>query len=204
MLPITVDLADLAVILAGNGAAACRRLALLDEAGAAALDVYAPEASPALAELAGARLRRRWPRSAEIARARFVFLAGVPDPAVAAIVAAARRSRALVNVEDDARRCDFHSAAVLRRGDLTVAISTNGRSPGLAALLRRMLEPLFGPEWEAQTNEIAALRRCWRSAGADGVTIDRWTGVWASRHALWQRREGAAAGPSLARSRRIP
>lgn len=181
MLPITVDLARLEVILVGNGAAACRRLALLEEAGAEALQIYAPDASPALAEMAGARLRRRWPRPAEIARARLLFLAGVSEPTVTAIVAVARRGRTLVNVEDDARCSDFHSAAVLRRGDLTVAISTNGRSPGLAALMRRLLERLIGPEWATQTGELAALRRGWRSAGADHATIGRWTGAWAER-----------------------
>jgi precorrin-2 dehydrogenase / sirohydrochlorin ferrochelatase len=196
MLPITVDLAHLRVILVGNGAAACRRLLLLEEAGAAALEIYAPDASPALAELAGGRLRRRWPRPAEIARARLVFFADVPDPPAAAIVAAARRGGALVNVEDDARRSDFHSASVLRRGDLTVAISTNGRSPGLAALMRRLLERLVGPEWAAQTGEIATLRRAWRSAGADHAAIGRWTEAWAERHG-W--RDSVVPDPSLAR-----
>jgi precorrin-2 dehydrogenase / sirohydrochlorin ferrochelatase len=182
MLPVSVDLARISVILVGAGAAAGRRLALLDEAGAASLAVYAPEAGTALAEAAGIRLRRRWPRRAEIGRARLVFLAGVPDPPAAAIVAAAQRSGALVNVEDDARRSDFHSASVLRRGDLTVAVSTNGKSPGLAAVMRRLLERLIGPEWGSQTDEIAALRRSWRSAGADAAAIGRWTEAWVARH----------------------
>jgi precorrin-2 dehydrogenase len=201
MLPISIDVAQLQVILIGNGAAACRRLALLDEAGAAALEIYAPDPSPALAERAGARLRRAWPQPPEIARARLAFLAGVPEPTAAAILAAARRGGVLVNVEDDARHSDFHSASVLRRGDLTVAISTNGRSPGLAALLRRRLEHLIGPEWEAQVAEIAALRRGWRSAGADHRAIGRWTEEWVRRHG-W--REAASPDPSLARPRPLP
>ncbi len=206
MLPISVDLARIDAILVGSGAAARRRLALLDEAGAAALAVYAPEACSALAEKAGARLRRRWPRRAEIGRARLVFLAGVPDPPAAAIVAAARRSGALVNVEDDGRRSDFHSASVLRRGDLTVAVSTNGKSPGLAALMRRLLERLIGPEWEGQTGEIAALRRTWRSAGADEAAVGRWTKAWAARRCWPQGTPcfGPPADPSLARPRPIP
>ena len=50
MLPISVDLAQTRVILVGEGAAACRRLKLLDEAGAAALEIFAPEPDPELAE----------------------------------------------------------------------------------------------------------------------------------------------------------
>lgn len=182
MLPISVDLAQIRVVLVGDGAAARRRLALLDEAGADALEIYAPLPEPILAAMAGSRLRRRLPQSAEIAGAQLVFVAGVAEPIAAEIRLMAQAARVLVNVEDDRRRSDFHSAAVFRRGDLTVAISTNGTSPGLAALMRRMLEHRFGPEWELRLDRIAALRAGWRAAGADPAAIGRWTQEWVSRH----------------------
>lgn len=182
MLPITVDLARLRVMLIGEGAAVLRRLALLDEAGAGALEIYAERPEPDLAEAAGARLRRRLPCPAEIARAQLVFVAGLPDPAAADIRRVAEAAGVLVNVEDERRCCDFHSASVLRRGDLTVAISTNGKSPGLAAALRRLLEARFGPEWAVRLDEIAALRQGWRSTGAGHAAIGRWTQEWAGRH----------------------
>lgn len=182
MLPISVDLARVRVVLVGDGDAAHRRLRLLDEAGAAELEVYAPAPSPALAAAAGARLRRRLPRRAEIARAQLVFVAGVADPAAGDLCRAARKAGVLVNLEDDARRSDFHSAAVIRRGDLSVAISTGGKSPGLAALMRRMLEQRIGPEWELRLDEIAALRAGWRAAGADPAAIGRLTREWIGRH----------------------
>ncbi len=175
MLPISVDLASVRVMLVGDGAAAERRLALLDEAGAGMLEIYAAEPGPAFAAAAGARLRRRWPLPAEIARAQLVFVAGVTDPAAGKIRRAAQAAGVLINVEDDRRRSDFHSAAVFRRGDLTVAISTNGRSPGLAALMRRMLEERFGREWEVRLERLAALRQGWREAGAGAAAIGRWT-----------------------------
>lgn len=181
MLPISVDLAQIRVMLVGDGATARRRLALLDEAGASSLEIYAPSPDPALALSAGARLQRRLPLPAEIARAQLVFVAGVPDPAAAEIRGAAQAAGALVNVEDDRRRSDFHSAAVFRRGDLTVAISTNGKSPGLAALMRRMLEHRFGPEWELHLDQIAQLRAGWREAGADPAAIGQWTQEWVAR-----------------------
>jgi precorrin-2 dehydrogenase/sirohydrochlorin ferrochelatase len=182
MLPISVDLTQIRVILVGGGEAARRRLTLLDQAGAGALEVYAASPEPALAAAAGARLRRRLPRPAEIARAHLVFVARIPDPAAAEIRRAARAAGVLVNVEDDRRRSDFHSAAVFRRGDLTVAISTNGRSPGLAALMRRMLEQRFTPEWEMRLDQLATMRQAWREAGADSAMISRWTAEWVARH----------------------
>ncbi len=181
MLPISVDLAQIRVILVGDGDAAQRRLRLLDEAGPGELEIYAPAPGPALAEAAGARLRRRLPRRAEVSAAQLMFIAGVADPAAAEISRMARTARVLVNVEDDVRRSDFHSAAVIRRGDLSVAISTNARSPGLAALMRRVLEQRIGPEWELHLDEIAGLRAGWREAGADPTTIGRWTQEWVDR-----------------------
>ena len=99
------------------------------------------------------------------------------------------------------RRSDFHSAAVFRRGDLTVAISTNGKSPGLAALMRRVLEHRIGPKWEIRLDEIAALRQGWREAGADPAAIGRWTQEWVDRHG-WL--DPASSDPSHQGSRPIP
>lgn len=180
MLPISLDLARLRVLLVGEGAAACRRLALLDEAGARTLDVYAPEPASELAEPAGARLRRRWPHPGEVVEAHLVFVAGAPEPVADEIGRIARAAGVLVNVEDDRRQSDFHSAAVVRRGDLCVAVSTNGQSPGLAALLRRWLERRIGPEWGLRLDEIAALRRVWRATDPDPAALGRRTRDWAA------------------------
>jgi precorrin-2 dehydrogenase/sirohydrochlorin ferrochelatase len=181
MLPINVDLAQLRVLLVGDGATVRRRLALLDEAGAEALEVYAPDPDPELADLAGTRLRRCLPLPAEIARAQLIFVADVAEPVASEICRVAKAAGILVNVEDDRRRSDFHSAAVIRRGDLTVAISTNGKSPGLASLMRRVLEHRVGPEWERRLDKIAALRQAWREAGADPAVIGRRTREWVAR-----------------------
>lgn len=179
MLPISVDLGQVRVLLVGGGKRACRRLALLDEAGAAALEVYAPEADGELAEAAGARLRRRWPAPAEIAGAQLVFVADAPEPVGSAISRVAKAAGVLINVEDDRDNSLFHSAAVIRRGDLTIAVTTGGRSPGLAALMRQMLDRRIGPEWERRLGEIAALRNAWRAAGAGPGAIGRLTRDWA-------------------------
>jgi len=201
MLPISVDLTQIRVMLVGDGAAARRRLALLEEAGAAALEVFAPMPEPTLAALAVTRLRRRLPRSAEIARAQLVFVAGVAAPIATEICRVASAAGVLVNVEDDRERSNFHSAAVIRRGDLTVAISTNGKSPGLAALMRQVLEQRIGPEWEVRAGEIAELREFWRTAGADPATVARRTREWVV-HRGWL--DQVPPNPSQEPSRQIP
>ncbi len=180
MLPISIDLSRVRVILVGECDAACRRLGLLEEAGAGALQVFAPSPSKALEKAAGARLLRRLPTAREIARAQLVFLAALADAAAAEIALAAAAAGVLVNVEDDPSQSDFHSSSVLRRGSLTLAVSTEGRSPGLAALLRRDLEARLGPEWERRSEEIARLRALWRQKGADAAALRRRTAAWAA------------------------
>jgi precorrin-2 dehydrogenase/sirohydrochlorin ferrochelatase len=181
MLPITVDLGRVRVVLVGNGDVARRRLALLDLAGARRLEVYATAPGPELAAAAGARLRRRLPRVEEISHAQLVFLAAVSEAVAARLRQIADRAGVLLNVEDDIARSDFHSTAVVRRGDLTVAISTGGKSPGLAAAIRRQIDACFGPEWAARLDRAAALRSRWRDGGCDTATVARLTKSWLDR-----------------------
>src|SRR5215470_3274962 len=65
----------------------------------------------------------------------------------------------LCNAVDDPLHCDFFYPAVVRRGPLQIAISTNGQSPALAARLRRELERQFGPEWSDWVEHVGKLRR---------------------------------------------
>jgi siroheme synthase-like protein len=78
----------------------------------------------------------------------FVCVASSADPLTRAAIHRAGRARGvLVNVMDDIPHCDFAAPAVLRRGDLVIAVSTGGRSPALARRLRERLQETFGPEW---------------------------------------------------------
>jgi precorrin-2 dehydrogenase/sirohydrochlorin ferrochelatase len=72
----------------------------------------------------------------------------------------AQRRGVLCNVVDVPEYCDFYYPAVVRRGDLQIAISTNGRSPSLSQKLRQQLERQFGPgyaEWVEQLGEARKL-----------------------------------------------
>lgn len=64
----------------------------------------------------------------------------------------------LCNAVDDPENCDFYYPAVVRRGDLQIAISTSGRSPALAQRLRQELEEQFGPEYEDWVRELGEER----------------------------------------------
>jgi precorrin-2 dehydrogenase/sirohydrochlorin ferrochelatase len=194
MFPIVLDLSSLPVILVGNGPQTARRLLLLDEARAGSLTVYGPAPSDTLASAAGKRLVRRWPTPAEVAATKLLLIAdGIGASARADLVAVARAAGTLVNVEDRPELSDFHSPAMVRRGDLLVTVSTGGRSPALARRLGRFLAEVFGPEWQARLEDLAALRAQWREAGADSWMVGAWTDAWVDRHGQLPRESDAAA-----------
>jgi len=71
----------------------------------------------------------------------------------------AQRRGVLCNVVDVPEFCDFYYPAVVRRGDLQIAISTNGQSPALAQKLRQQLERQFGPGYAPWVAELGATRK---------------------------------------------
>jgi precorrin-2 dehydrogenase / sirohydrochlorin ferrochelatase len=90
----------------------------------------------------------------------FLVIAATNSRAVnATIFHEARQRNILCNVVDDPEYCDFYYPAVVRRGELQVAISTNGHSPALAQRIRRELEIQFGPEYGEWLEELGRIRQ---------------------------------------------
>ena len=75
-----------------------------------------------------------------------------------AIAADARAAGVLVNVMDDVPNCDFAAPAIVRRGDLVIAIGTGGRAPALASRLRAELAERFGPDWTELVDLVGRAR----------------------------------------------
>ena len=178
MLPLVLDLARLRLALIGEGEACLRRLKLLDEAGARALTVYSARPSRDLEALAGDRLVRRWPEDADLAPVHLIFIAGLDADARDAFARRAQQAGKIVHAEDAKLVTDIHAPAVLRRGDLVLAVSTSGKAPGLAVELRNFLGRLIGPEWRERLEEISGLRQGWIEAGISHETVAARTGEW--------------------------
>jgi siroheme synthase-like protein len=181
VLPLFLDISRLKLAVIGNGAAACRRLRLLEEAGAEEVAVYAADPSARLAAEAGARLARRWPSREDLARVQLVFVADAPGEVRAELSRASRLLGVIVHVEDEPGLSDAQMPAVLHRGALTLAVSTSGASPALAQRLRDFLGGLFGPEWRERLEEMSRQRRAWRAAGIAPDEIAALTGEWMSQ-----------------------
>ncbi len=174
MIPLSLDPSHVSVALVGAGPLALRRLELLQDGGAEP-HVYASAPDAALRQAARGPVEERMPDMADLHGVRVLFVAGVELDRAEPLAAAARAAGLLVNVEDVPRLCDFHVPARVRRGDLLVTVSTAGRSPSLASVLRRRLEGIFPAEWAGRMNELADLRRRLRDGGADAASVNRAT-----------------------------
>jgi precorrin-2 dehydrogenase/sirohydrochlorin ferrochelatase len=167
--PIMVDLTGKRCLVVGGGSVADRKVTLLLECGAD-VEVVSPATTARLAALAasgGVRLRRRPVRPSDL-RDAFLVVVATDDPQVNREVAErVRTAGGLVNVTDDPEACSFLVPSVLRRGDLTIAISTGGGSPALAKKLRQRLERTIGPEYEAYLAALRHLRERARQAVAN-------------------------------------
>jgi len=153
--PVFLNLRGRRAVVIGGGAVAEQKVLGLLSAGAH-VTVVSPETTPRLAELAaagGIDLRRRPYRSGDLAGA-WLAIAGTDDRAANAQVwAEAEREGVLLNAVDDIDHCSFIAPAIHREGDITVAVSTSGKSPALAARLRQRVARLVGPA-EARLCEL--------------------------------------------------
>jgi siroheme synthase-like protein len=147
--PISLEVAGRRAVVIGRTAVAQGKADALLEAGAE-VTVIAKGPRPALARLEAeprANVIRREYEPGDLDGA-FVCVASSEDPEIrAAIYAEGRWGKVLVNVMDDVPHCDFAAPAVVRRGELAIAISTGGRSPALARRLREDLSRQFDPTW---------------------------------------------------------
>jgi precorrin-2 dehydrogenase/sirohydrochlorin ferrochelatase len=96
----------------------------------------------------------------------------------------AQRRGVLCNVVDDPEYCDFYYPALVRRGDLQIAISTSGQSPSLAQRLRQQLERQFGPAYAQWVAELGETRRLVLASDLDPQQKSELLHSLASREAL--------------------
>lgn len=140
--PVVLDLRGRRALVVGAGSIAARKVAGLLTAGAV-VTVVAPDAVPEIANDPDVRWHRREYRRGEVASYRIAITA-TSDRAVNRQVGRdGEAANVFVNSADDPANCAFILPSVVSRGDLQVAVSTNGRSPAMARWARRHLESVF-------------------------------------------------------------
>lgn len=148
-------------VVVGGGRIALEKVEGLLAGGAAVVDVISPELVEPLGQLAAAGRVRHIARRFEPADldGAFLVIAATDDFEMNRLVFEEAEARGvLAQVVDDPPQCAFIMPSVLRRGGLTIAISTGGASPALAVRLRERLQEAIGAEYERFVELAGALR----------------------------------------------
>ena len=140
--PVNLELREQPVLVVGGGPVAARKVAGLLEAGAT-VTVVAPDAVDSLRDHPAVRWHQREYQRGEAASYRVVVTAtGVVDVDTQ-VSRDARATGVPVNSADDPDNCTFTLPAVVRLGDIQVAVSTAGRSPAFAGWLKARIEAVL-------------------------------------------------------------
>lgn len=150
-----------ACLVVGGGKVAEEKICGLLAYGAR-ITVVSPRAVPGIQKRARAgalEWKKRRFAPADVGGA-FLVIAATNSSKINAIAFRACRKRGILcNAVDDPENCDFFYPAVVRRGALQFAISTQGYSPALASRLRHDLQKQFGPEWGEWLEHLGERRR---------------------------------------------
>lgn len=183
MYPAFLKLTGRKVLLVGGGRVAAGKLhGLLSEG--ARVTVVAPEIRPEL-QMPGVVFERRAFDEHDLDDAWYVVAAAPPE-VNRQVLEAAQPRRIFVNAVDDPAHATAYAGGVVRRSGVTIAISTDGRAPALAGLLREALDawlPTDLDEWMSVANDM---RQIWKR---DGVPMEqRRPSLLESLNALYEER----------------
>jgi precorrin-2 dehydrogenase/sirohydrochlorin ferrochelatase len=158
--PICLRVAGRSCLVIGGGRVAEQKAWSLLKAGAH-VTIISPEITPDLEALVAAHQLQyeRRPYASTDLKGVFLAYAATNDETLHAQIAQdAVHTGTLLNVVDRPRLCDFIVPAVMERGDLLIATSTSGASPGLAQRIRDQIEQSFGPEYDLAVQLLGRLR----------------------------------------------
>ncbi len=173
--PVFLNISGRKCVVVGGGQVALRKVKVLLEHGAD-VKVISPDPCPELVQLAGSgeiRVLAKEYQPGDLGKT-FVAIAATDDSEInQRVVTEARKGAVLVNVVDDAENSDFIVPSYLRRGQVTIAVSTAGKSPALARKIRSKLEKELGDEYALLALLINDVRAEVKKEGMK-IDGDRW------------------------------
>ena len=154
LLTINLDVTDKACLVIGGGKIACPKALRLLEAGAA-VTVIAPQIN---AQLPGATLIHRQAQLSDL-DGKFLAIFSTDDKAVnRQFWEEAQRRGILSMAVDDPQAADFFSPAILRRGDLEIAVSTRGMGPAYSVRVRDIIAETIDDAYATALSWYASFR----------------------------------------------
>ncbi|MBT8352388.1 MAG: bifunctional precorrin-2 dehydrogenase/sirohydrochlorin ferrochelatase [Deltaproteobacteria bacterium] len=158
--PVNLDIKKRKCLVVGGGRVGTRKVLTLLDCGAR-VTVVSPDATEKLIELAnrGAiTLEKRQYRETDLDGIFLVIGTTDNEELNHQISIAAEKHNMLCNIADRPKVCNFILPSIVNRGDLTISISTSGKSPALAKKLRMELEEQFGNEYAELLRLMGAIR----------------------------------------------
>jgi precorrin-2 dehydrogenase/sirohydrochlorin ferrochelatase len=161
MYPVTLELVDKECLVVGGGGVAERKVLSLLECGAI-ITVVSPALTTMLRKLADTSLikYKEGCYSKDDLLNKLLVICATNNQVVNQQVAQDCKGIGIwVNVVDQPELCTFHVPAVMRRGMMSISVSTSGASPLLAAKIRKQLEQDFGQEYEILLQIMVEVRK---------------------------------------------
>jgi siroheme synthase-like protein len=159
--PIVLEMTGRRCLVIGGGVVAERKIAGLLGVGAA-VTVISPKVTEAISHWSknnSIQLEGRCYRIGDLAGYQLVFVATDDADVNDRVYQESKSCGVWVNAADDPDFCDFILPAVIRRGDLTVAVSTGGASPAATRAIREELDGYFTAEYAHLVQVAAEVRQ---------------------------------------------
>lgn len=156
--PLFVSLEGLPCLVIGGGKVAFRKIKTIQEYGAE-VTVVSPEFCAEIERNPGLKLIRRKFEEKDLKDIKIVFAASSDADCNAEAARLCRDKKILINVADVADECDFFFPALVKRGEVVVGVSTGGKSPAIAAGVRKEIDRVLPEDLGAFTEEIGRLRK---------------------------------------------
>jgi precorrin-2 dehydrogenase/sirohydrochlorin ferrochelatase len=159
--PVSLDLTDKRCVIIGGGEVAQRKAERLIACGAQ-VTVVSPSLTPLLEDRKKANAIEHIDTDYERQALHGAFMvigATDHDDVNAQISRDALSLGILVNIVDDPDKCNFILPSLVQQGDLSIAVSTGGKSPALAKKIKEDLQQQYGPEYESLLKIMGSLRK---------------------------------------------
>jgi uncharacterized protein len=164
LFPVFLKLEELEVLLIGAGKVGQEKLqAILNNAPATSVTIVASEIAGEIKQIAASystiRLIERPFEETDLNHCDIAIIA-VNDKTVSKYIRLlAKEKKLLVNVADTPDQCDFYLGSIVQKGNLKIAISTNGKSPTIAKRLKEQLNELIPDEIEGVIENLHSIRQ---------------------------------------------
>lgn len=174
--PIYIDLEDKPVLVVGGGTVALRKVTTLLQYGAL-VRIVSPKLVPELHDLVDDN-KCQWMTKEysieDIGDALLVFSCTEKEDVNFKVAQDAKALKRLINAVDDPKNCTFIVPSIMKKGDLTIAVSTGGSSPMAARLIRQELEEIYGDEMTIYLE----LLHSWRKQVKQYLPMDKRQDFW--------------------------